>query len=398
MSSRISNNVKTVVISSAPTPLPGGAQDTQVLTNINGQNIWSYPQYWIQGKNFIPSRTVDVSSIQQFDSTYKYSCAVLSNKGFIYCLPDTCNNVLIVNPYTNQVDNTTISNINLSTYPVIKNTDNMIAGAVTYNNNIYGIPLTSKAVMKVNTNTNTLSFIDVSNLADTAYNWYGGALSSNGLIYGMNYNNTKILRIDPLTDIVTKIDISGLAGSPPYYVGGVLAPNGRIYGVPHGASSVVVVNPETNTAIADISGLTGLGSGGSKWAGGVLAPNGKIYCMPFFSNNVLVIDTSSNTTSTIATGVSGQYKWAGGVLGLDGNIYGIPQKATSVLIIDPNTNTLNTTTITGLTFANEKWQGGVLAPNGKIYMTMSAYPTIGIIKTKLPTQEPWMMSPEFNKF
>ncbi len=397
MSYRIQKS-RPVIVPASPDPLPGGAQNTQVLMNINGRNTWTYPQYWIQGKHFIPSKTLDVSGIRQFELTArgKYAGAVLSNKGFIYCMPDNCDNVMIINPYTNQVDNITISNINKETYPVLGSTEYLYAGGVTYNNNIYAIPQAARAVMNVNTNTNTVSFIDISNLTDTSYNWFGGVLSQNGRIYGMNHENTRILCIDPSTNAVTKIDISGLSGSSPYYAGGVLAPNGNIYGVPFNASSVVVVNPVTNTALANIPGLTGL-TGSNKWIGGVLAPNGRIYCIPFSNSNVLVIDPSTNTTSTIASGSASGNKWQGGVLALDGNIYGVPHRSPSVLIIDPSTNTVNTTDISGFYTVNDRWSGGVLASNGKIYMSMSTSPNIGVIKTNLPAIEPWMMAPEFNK-
>jgi len=68
-----------------------------------------------------------------------------------------------------------------------------------------------------------------------------------------------------------------------------------------------------------------------------------------------------------------------------------------VLIIDPSRNTVNTTDISGFYTVNDRWTGGVLAPNGKIYTVMSRSPNVGIIKTNLPTIEPWMTAPEFNK-
>ncbi len=390
-----------VVIPASPEPLPGGAQNSQVLMNIGGRNTWTYPQYWIQGKNFIPSKTLDVSSIQQFElsanGSGKYGGAALSNRGFIYCVPDNCDNVMIINPYTNQVDNTTISRINKATYPVLASTEYLYAGGVTYGNNIYGIPQAARAVMNINTNSNTVSFIDISNLTDASYNWFGGVLAPNGIIYGMNHENTRILRIDPSSNTVSKINITGLSGTSPYYIGGVLAPNGNIYGVPFNARSVVVVNPITNTARADISGLSLSDVSTNQWAGGVLAPNGRIYCIPYSNSNVLVIDPSSNTTSTIATGSVAGNKWMGGVLALDGNIYGVPLRSPSVLIIDPSRNTVNTTDISGFYTVNDRWTGGVLASNGKIYMSMARSPNVGIIKTNLPTIEPWMIAPEFNK-
>ena len=74
MSSRVSNNVKTVVINSNPPPLPP-SQDTQVLTNVNGVNTFSYPGYNYKGSNMfagfpfvgsVNQNDVSISSNQNF--------------------------------------------------------------------------------------------------------------------------------------------------------------------------------------------------------------------------------------------------------------------------------------------------------------------------------------------
>ena len=398
MSLRISTTQKPVIVTANPAPLPSVAQDTQVLTNVNNTNIWTYPQYYFQGKNFIPSTTLDVSSFPQYSVSAlgKYGGSALSNRGFIYCFPDNSNNVMIINTYTNTVDTTTISNINNTTYPVLGSTQYLFTGGVTVGNNIYAVPQRARAIMNINTVNNSVSFIDISSLCDVSDNWYGAVLGTNGNVYGMNHVNTSILRFDPSTNIASKIPITGLSGSAPYYAGGVLAPNGNIYGIPFRATSIVVVDTSNNTAVANIPGLTGI-VGSDKYIGGVLGQNGKIYCIPFSSNDVLVIDPSNNTTSTFSAGITGTNKYCGGVLGLDGTIYAVPHRANSVLIINPDNNTANVTDISGIYTVDDRWQGGVLAPNGKIYLNMARSPNIGIIKTRLPTQEPWMMAPEFNK-
>jgi len=53
MSSFRVSGPKTVVVSPTPPGLPP-SQDTQVLTNVNGQNIFSYPDYNYKGNNMIP--------------------------------------------------------------------------------------------------------------------------------------------------------------------------------------------------------------------------------------------------------------------------------------------------------------------------------------------------------
>jgi DNA-binding beta-propeller fold protein YncE len=69
----------------------------------------------------------------------------------------------------------------------------------------------------------------------------------------------------------------------------------------------------------------------------------------------------------------------------------------SILVIDPNTNTILSKfgTFTGTA---PYFVGGVLAPNGNIYCIPGSLTSIGVITTRIPTEEPWMLAPEFNKF
>ena len=65
-------------------------------------------------------------------------------------------------------------------------------------------------------------------------------------------------------------------------------------------------------------------------------------------------------------------------------------------------NTINTNTVTispGSSLVGTlKWQGGVLGPNGRIYGIPFNSTSICEIKTGIPTQPPWMLAPEFNKY
>lgn len=376
--------------------------NTQTLTKVNNQNVWTYPQFWLQGQNFLPSNTVDVSSIPtNASAVLKYIGSVLSPSGRIYCFPAGTNNVAIINPYNNTLDTTTISNITSAAYPVVGNaTTDRWTGGVIYQDTAYAIPQASKAILKVNTTNNALSFIDISSLASVTYNWYGAALSTNNLIYGIPHGNTNVLVVNPVTDQVSTIPITGLqtGANLYYYTGGVLAPNGLIYGIPFDASSCLVIDPFTNTARADISGLGGLGLGGNKWLCGALGQDGKIYGIPFSSSNILVIDPITNTTSQIPSGIAGANRFYGGVLGMDGKIYCIPHRATSVLVIDTTRSPVVLSTIPNVNSNIDWWSGGVLSPEGKIYMTSARSSNFGIIETGLPTQQPWMLAPQFNKF
>jgi len=395
----------TLIYNNNLSPFPTPSFDSEVLTNTNGNLVWTYPQYYLKGSDMFPQNTVDLSSIilsNASTATLKYFGGVLAPNGNIYCTLGSstdASNVLIINPYTNTVDRTSIRGITFSNYPQIGNVSatDLWSGSVAYKNNVYMIPQAAKAILNINTVNNTFNFIEISsNIADVSYNWYGCVLGQNSNIYGVPHGNTKVLRFDPSSNIVSSIDISGTPGGAYRYAGGALAPNGNIYCAPHDASNILVINTLTNTSRCDISGLTGVGTTAGKWVGAVLAPNGKIYCVPFASSNVLVIDTSNNITSTIATGVAGTNRWAGGVLATNGKIYCIPHRATQILVIDPVTDTVST--IAGVNSNNDYYAGGVLAPNNKIYMIPARSPNIGIVKTGIPSSTPWMMAPEFNKY
>lgn len=391
---RTQNNI----IYNSFTPLPSPSFDSEVLTNANGTYIWSYPQYYLDGNDMFPQNTVDISSIVvgSVSSSNKYFGGSLAPNGNIYCAPGDVSNVLIINPYTNTFDRTTLSGITNSNYPVIgTNLSDKWTGSVTFRNNIYMVPQSAKCMLNVNTTNNTFSFIDISSLANVTYNWYGAVLSANSNVYGIPHENSKVLRYDFSNNVASAIDISGTPGGTYKYACGVLAPNGNIYGIPLEATSILVINPVTNTARCDIPGLTGLSSG-SKWLGGALAPNGKIYCAPYNSTQVLVIDPSNNTYSLLAPTFAGNEKWNSAVLAPNGKIYCVPHRSTQMLVIDPTTDT--TSLIPGVNSVNYAWTGGVLAPNNKIYMIPGFTTNAAIVKTGLSTLTPWMMAPQYNKY
>ena len=76
--------------------------------------------------------------------------------------------------------------------------------------------------------------------------WIGGVLAPNGCIYGIPLNSTSILKIDPLNDSVSTF--GNLSGTGKWY-GGVLAPNGCIYGIPFESTSILKIG--TNIPFVD---------------------------------------------------------------------------------------------------------------------------------------------------
>ena len=205
-------------------------QNSQILTNVNGNNIWSYPGYNYRGSNMFPQNTVDTTSMTVSSDTNKWSGGVLAPNGKIYGIPYNSTSVLIIDPITNEI--------------------------------------------------NTISGIS----ADTN-KWSGGVLAPNGKIYGIPYNSTSVLIIDPVNNTVDTTSMT-VSSDTNKWSGGILSQNGKIYGIPFDSDTVLVIDPTTNTT-STITGLTD----SSKYVGGVLAPNGKIYGISYDSNNILIIKT-----------------------------------------------------------------------------------------------------------
>lgn len=398
MSFRV-NTPKTVIVSSNPTPLPP-SQDTQILTNVNGQNNFSYPGYNYKGSDMFPINDFNISDISGsyiFDSR----CGALSPNGFIYFGSGSTNKVTKINPYNNTYSLIDVSSGRFGTW----------GACCAENGKIYMLASTTPNRLLV---INTLNNDQISYITLTGYNddRFRGMVSFNQFVYLIPYNVSDILRVDTTIDTFT-VDISGI-NTTNYTIGtnsvifssGVVGPDGKIYMIPLNSSRVLRFNPVTKIVETSSTNLTT----SSKYRGGVLGANGRIYCMPAQTTNVGIIDVSNFTVDTTSitnyidgSGISVPIpstdygKMWGGVLAQSGRIYGIPYNF-RFLEIDTISNIARQIfPITNID-STIRTYGGVLAPNGKIYCSPESTATsIPIIKTGLPQLPPWMLAPSFNK-
>jgi hypothetical protein len=436
--SRISTDIKSNIIVASQTPLPTG-QDTQEFTSVNGGNIYSYNQYQYNASNFFPAYTVDLSSFSYFDNTPgKFAGGgVLAPNGNIYCIPSSADYVAIINPYTKTVDTTSIRGLSGG----ITSSGKWWGGVLAPNGKIYCVPYNSSNILIINTTNNSVSYITGITLANypslNTYNastandqkWIGGAIAPNGKIYCAPYFARCSLIIDTNNDTINLTDIQqvdnssypniiwrGLNDNAESFGGAVLGTNGNIYFIPCNARGLLQVNPNNNTTNGSsyICPPPFNGTGNNfrfKYFGSGLGPDQNIYIAPWYLGSqpanqryFLKIDVSKDVSNQQFTNVitdvpvnsAGSYH--GVVCGLDGNLYAISNNATNVAIINPVTSTANLTTISGIPNVANGYSGGVLGPDGVIYCIPRSAPTIMTIKTGYPNLQPWMMSPEFNKF
>jgi streptogramin lyase len=376
--------------------------NTQLLTKVNGQNMWSYSGYNFNGSDMFPQQTVDISAIIINNPVnYNYLGGVLAPNGRIYCIPGNGNNVGIINPYNNTIDTTSISGL--------PSGFKYLGGVVSTNGKIYCIPLNATNVGIIDPLTNT---IDTTTISMTTYpdlsagsKFWGGVLGTNGKIYcvprGVNYVGI----IDPINNTFDSTSItftSAQSGANILaYSTGALGSNENIYFCPFTATSIMRLRTSDNSLnFIDVSNYGGFGSG--RWGGSVCGPDGNVYLIPSDNQFVVRIDVSNETVSSVFNAVVAANGWCrGATLGLDGRIYGIPSSTTGgasnkLLFYDVLNNTGGTIT-SNLPSGGEKFYGGVLAPNGKIYMIPATYPNVATIETGIPQLQPWMMAPEFNK-
>ncbi len=395
--SRVSNNSRTVISVANPSPLPQG-YDTQILTNVNGANQYSYPGYNFSGSDMFPQNAVFELSGNLSIINQAWFGLVLHPNGLIYSTPYSKKSTIVINPIANTWREVPI--------PILQNTDfgdYYRGGVVAHNGKIYYPPFIGQDILVNDVQNNRFYKINAPSVQYTRYN--GCVLGTNGLIYCVPADESNFMIIDPSTDTYRTVDISGATGVLKW-AGGVLSSNGRIYCSPAYATSILLIDTSNNTAEYDISGLNGYPSTGGydfntfKWNGGAIGMNNKIYFTPYASSQVLEIDTSNNISSSVGPVISGSRRYVGATLATNGVIYSFNELATNVLAI--NTNSSTATFNTTITCPQRSW-GSCLSPNGKIYAiptgTGSVNPyTIKELKTGIPTLPNWMIAPHFNKY
>ena len=435
---RISKPTLYTIATGAPPPLPSGGNDTQVLTNTNGIVNWSYPQYNSNGNNNFSTKVVDLSGFSYFDNASgKFAGGVLAPNGNIYCIPYDADYVAIINPYTKTVDTTSIRGLSGG----LSSSQKWWGGVLAPNGKIYCVPYKSSNILIINTTNNTVSYITGITGANypslNTYNpstantdkWIGGAIAPNGKIYCAPYFARCSLIIDTNNDTVNLTDIQqvdsssypkiiwrGLTQNAEAFGGAALGPDGNIYFLPSNAIGLLKVNPNNNSTDGSsyvfpppLNSFTS-DAYRFKYFGSALGPDNNIYIAPWYLSNApaaqryfLKIDVTkdvSNQQFTIVTPKidASSASYHGVVCSLNGNLYAIPNNATNIAIINPITSTADNTTLTTLNGVSSGYSGGVLGPDGIIYCIPRNAPTIMTIKTGYPTQQPWMMAPEYNKF
>ena len=403
--SRVSNNTRTVIAVTNPPPLPSG-QDTQILTNVNGVNQYSYPGYNFSGADMFPVNTGDVLGPSLPAGSWSgVNC--LGPDGKIYCSPRSGSPVYVFNPYDNTLE--TIPNA----------TGDFIGMSVAPNGKIYFAPVTSTFVGILDPFTRTWDNTSITssqypNLAYTGGNgkFTKSRLAPNGKIYMAPRSANYIGVIDTTNNTYSSIDISSVVPS----LGGLnynqsaLAKNGFLYMFPHTNSyPILKINPDTNTftTISQVFPFT-------TYLGAITGPDGNPYGIPGdnatqrirgidVSGDVFMDSPDLNKTSTFFPQGA-----QGAVLSLQGDIWISPN---SYAVSTPEHLAKYDVSSKIFTYYNIpasqrnnilRRVGATLAPNGKLYFMPNfedgSIPDqrVFAFKTGIPTLPNWMIAENFN--
>ena len=256
-------------------------------------------------------------------------------------------------------------------------------GVLAENGYIYCIPYCANYVLKIDTNYGSETYGKLSKIefeitkegvgGNYSYNyWKGGVLAPNGIIYCAPCNSSYILKIDTRTDTVSYMNdefVSGLLGvSYNFCSGAVLTPHGEIAFVPYGSTRVPILKFADESMTWCVHDM---GSTSNRWATGVydpvrdrvtFIPNEKsldVMELRYFTDG-----TSDITTNPYYTPVS--VNFGNAVLAPNGHVYLLP-KSTGEQCYELSSSSTGPNESFGNTDNTLQNWHAVLAPNGKIY-------------------------------
>eukprot|EP00729_Bicosta_minor_P016895 gene16895-30830_t len=147
----------------------------------------------------LPTQEVSTlgAEMSELKGDWKWHGGNLGNDGMIYGIPCNANAVVKVNPRTSEV--TTIG----GPWPGQPARQRWYGGIKAANGSIYGIPHTATGVLKITPETQQVEIIGLG-LPEGGWKWHGGIANAEGtVIYGFPNHSDTVLRIDTVTDTVT---------------------------------------------------------------------------------------------------------------------------------------------------------------------------------------------------
>ena len=327
---------------------------------------------------------------------------VKAPNGKIYCPPAIASRVLCINPKTEE-----ISLIGDVIFSHVEGHNELLRpmychAVLAKNGCIYAVPLDAQNILKIDPETETISFIPypresgafrcVLGFDDNIY------FSDHSQIYQLNPSRDTVSAFGPVCQEVggDGVDLDAVARN-----GKIYATSGRwnhrlvfdpdtsswykLRNVARDFSNAGILSPDGNKilylssmGISIVDSVTDLVTRkdypyaphprGPQAFHGV--PNGKIYELPGGIERVLEYTLEEMTCTAVGPSFSAGREnspWSASIVGKDGCVYGIPNGAPRVLCVDATTSGNVIVEEIGPTLSGKSWFDGLLAENGKIY-------------------------------
>ena len=362
-------------------PIINSIETNDITFNINGPEFLSnnYPQYEFS----------EIGTDYGTAVTNKYLGGCLSSTTKkIYCAPMTATKILEID-YFNKTTKLVGSEYVGS---------DKWRGCVESKTNlcIYFIPNNSNFVLKYNPLTGEEKLISVNTTMFSK--WNGGISTDDGFIIGIPFFSDDVIKIDTKTDTISYIPVPiAIAGVPIKYEGGVLGMNNKIYcSFRSTIRQVLEIDYQNNTC--DLLPLFGFPAGFNSLAGGFLSKEGFVYLTPRSASNIVKIDTSTTPPTQTLIPFSGLSNgFHGSTLMPNGDALFCSYSAIGLETF--NTSTDVGTVITTPNFTDlTKYAGCVMGYDGNIYLVPFRRGKVGVVKTGTPVLPMWMLDARFNKF
>jgi len=287
----------------------------------------------------------------------KYSGTVAGNNGYLYGIPYSARRVIKFNPVDKSM-----------TYigPDFGNRVKWCNGAMTGNGVIYCVPCFLRGILKIDTNTDTVTELDRNLLPEQAVGaWESCAAALDGCVYFMPGDARRVMKLDPNNnDAMTSVGDDLIHEN---WKGTVVGIDGCVYGIPLYSKRIIKYDP-----INDVTSFVGELADQDFYCtmNGVLGRDGCIYAHAG-GGRVLKIDTTKNSYCFVGNRVQSKDNfndWGDAILGIDGCIYWPPNHASRTLRYNPH---INLTSLVGdeLGYCQgfNKWVSGAMATDGVIY-------------------------------
>lgn len=274
-----------------------------------------------------------------------WSNFTLAPNGKLYACPLVAASVLVFDPEDPEYPVFLDETVN----PVATLATNLtyFDGILALNESIYCIPAHNERVLKIDTKTDTMSFIGAatgdlaSNFGAGQYKWESAAIAPNGKIYAPPSNaSVGVLVIDTADDTFSFLPTDTTTDYA--WGGAALHKNGKIYAAPANDNRILVIDPEN--AVTPISYIaTSLTNDTvEKFYGFVYDLKESFFAIPFqlshpfVASKLYVFDLSSKLIASEIVQATGgvQVPWSAGAFGLNGKIYGVPFESDSLYEVD----------------------------------------------------------------